>query len=45
MRSAPNIHKQRKYEHIKIQQDFESIERERKLQRLSLIEYQKKTQA
>ena len=42
IRSAPNLHKQRKYEHIRVQQDFDLIEKERKLQRLSLIEYQKR---
>mmetsp|Transcript_28401 Transcript_28401/g.32841 ORF Transcript_28401/g.32841 Transcript_28401/m.32841 type:complete len:593 (+) Transcript_28401:24-1802(+) len=41
-RGGPNIHKERKYEHISISQDFERIEKERKAQRLSLIEYRKK---
>ncbi len=37
-----NIHKERKYEHMEIQKDFEEIEKKRQLQRLSLIEYKKK---
>ncbi len=41
-RGAPNIHKDRKYEHIEIQKDFEEIEKKRKHERLSLIEYKKK---
>lgn len=40
--SAPNLTKERKYEHIEIQKDFEDIEKKRQLQRLSLIEYKKK---
>ena len=39
---APNLHKQRKYEHIEIQKDFEEIENKRQLQRLTLVEYKKK---
>ncbi len=39
---APNLHKERKYEHIAIQKDFEEIEKKRQLQRLTLIEYKKK---
>jgi hypothetical protein len=41
-RGAMNVHKERKYEHIEIQKDFEEIERKRKHERLSLIEYKKK---
>jgi len=41
-RGAPNIHKERKYEHIEISKDFEEIEKKRKHERLSLIEYKKK---
>ncbi|KRX09563.1 hypothetical protein PPERSA_12306 [Pseudocohnilembus persalinus] len=41
-RTGPNIHKQRKYEHIEIQHQFEEVEKIRKKQRLSLIEYNKK---
>jgi hypothetical protein len=37
-----DIHKERKYEHMEIQKDFEEIEKKRQLQRLSLIEYKKK---
>ena len=40
--SAPEMHKERKYEHIEIQKDFLDIEKKRQLQRLSLIEYKKK---
>jgi len=40
--SSPNLHKERKYEHIEIQKDFEDIEKKRQLQRLTLIEYKKK---
>jgi hypothetical protein len=39
---APDLHKERKYEHMEIQKDFEEIEKKRQLQRLSLIEYKKK---
>lgn len=41
MRSSPNIYKERKYEHINIQQRFEDVEKERRRQRLTLIEYRK----
>src|SRR5688572_21624794 len=39
---APDLNKERKYEHIEIQKDFEEIEKKRSLQRLTLIEYKKK---
>jgi hypothetical protein len=41
-RGSMNVHKERKYEHIEIQKDFEEIERKRKHERLTLIEYKKK---
>jgi len=40
--SSPDLHKERKYEHMEIQKDFEEIEKKRQLQRLSLLEYKKK---
>ncbi|EAS02419.1 hypothetical protein TTHERM_00727790 (macronuclear) [Tetrahymena thermophila SB210] len=42
MRSGQNLDKQRKYQHIEIQQQFQDMENERKKQRLLLIEYKKK---
>lgn len=42
MPGAPNINKQRKFEHVDIQKRFEEVEKQRKRQRLSLIEYKKK---
>ena len=42
LRNATNVHKERKYEHIEVQKRFEEVERERKNQRLALIEYKKK---
>lgn len=41
MRSAPDIHKKRRYEHVEIQQRFSEIETQRKKQRLALIDYRK----
>lgn len=41
MRSSPNIYKERKYEHVDIRLRFEQVEKERKKQRLALIEYKK----
>ena len=39
---SPNLHKERKYEHMEIQKDFEEIEKKRQLSRLTLIEHKKK---
>ena len=41
MRSSPNIYKERKYEHVDIRQRFEDVEKERRRQRLTLMEYRK----
>lgn len=41
MRSSPNIYKERKYKHVDIRQRFEDVEKERRKQRLTLIEYKK----
>ena len=41
MRSSPNIYKERKYKHVDIRQRFEDVEKERRKQRLTLIEYRK----
>ena len=41
MRSSPNIYKERKYEHVDIRLRFEEVEKERRRQRLTLMEYRK----
>lgn len=41
MRNSPNIYKERKYAHVDIRQRFEDVEKERRKQRLTLMEYRK----